>query len=72
MLGAADIFTFPPLNLNWVFKGEGGGGVRQWTLVRGILDKSKLMHFHRFYVMCGQAFLSLFKRKAGPTKRSEC
>ena len=26
MLGAADKFTFPPLNLNWAFKGEGGGG----------------------------------------------
>ena len=26
MLGAADIFTFPPLNVNWAFKGEWGGG----------------------------------------------
>ena len=24
MLGADDIFTFPLLNVNWAFKGEGG------------------------------------------------
>ena len=33
-LGTVDIFTFPPLNVNWTFRGE--EGVRQWTLVRGI------------------------------------
>ena len=27
MLGAADIFTFPLLNVNWAFKGEGGKAV---------------------------------------------
>ena len=27
MLVAADIFTFPPLNVNWAFKGEGGKAV---------------------------------------------
>ena len=47
-LGAIDIFTFPPLNVNWTFRVGGGGGgvVRQWTLVRAFLDKSKLIHFH--------------------------
>ena len=25
ILGAVDIFTFPPLNVNWTFRGGGGG-----------------------------------------------
>ena len=28
--------------------------------MRGILDKSKLTHFHKFYVMCGAALVTLF------------
>ena len=46
-VGAVNIFTFPPLNVNWTFRWE---GVRQWTLVRGILDKSRLMHSS--YILC--------------------
>ena len=47
ILGAVDIFTFPPLNVNWTFNGE---GVREWTLVRGILGQKQT-----------DAFLSVFR-----------
>ena len=55
--GAVDIFTFPPLNVNWTFRGE---EVRQLTLVRDVLEKSKRMPFYKFYVTCGTALVSLF------------
>ena len=38
ILGAVDIFTFPPLNVNWTFNGE---GVREWKLVRGIFGQTQ-------------------------------
>ena len=38
ILGAVDIFTFPPLNVNWTFNGE---VVREWTLVRGIFGQTQ-------------------------------
>ena len=43
ILGAVDIFTFPPLNVNWTFRGE--EGVRQWTLVRGIFGRKQTHTF---------------------------
>ena len=38
----------------------GGEGVRQCTLVWGMnfLDKSKLMHFDEFYIMCGKVLVT--------------
>ena len=43
----------------------GGEGVRQWTLVWDInfLDKSKLMHFDKFYIMCGTVLVTSFTVK---------
>ena len=38
ILGAVDIFTFPPLNVNWTFNGE---GTRESTLVRGIFGQTQ-------------------------------
>ena len=43
----------------------GGEGVRQCTLVWGIniLDKSKLMHFDKFYIMWGTVLVTSFTVK---------
>ena len=50
MIWLASIFSlvlrvsllFPPLNVNWEFRGGGGGrGVRQWTLVRDIFGQKQ-------------------------------
>ena len=45
------------------FGGGGGGGYVDCTLLGSMLDKIKLMHFHKFFFMCGKALVTLFKRK---------
>ena len=58
LLGAVDISTFPPLNVNWTFGGGGGGDKAVDVSEGAFLDKSKLMHFHKLYFMCGTALVT--------------
>ena len=45
------------------FWGGGGRGLRRLHIIGSMLDKIKLMHFHKFFFMCGKALVTLFKRK---------
>ena len=48
--------------VNWTFEGMGGGGGGGGKAVdvsaKPFLDKSKLIHFHKFYVNCGTALVT--------------
>ena len=45
-------------------------GGKGWCIGHWFLDKSKLMHFHKFYVMCGTVLMTIFKRKQDQWKNS--
>ena len=51
------MITFPPLNVNWTFRGEGGKAVE--AIVRGIFG----------HVEQAAALVTLFKRKQDQLKK---
>ena len=59
-------FTSSPLNVNWTFRGGGGGeGVKQinfWTLVWDIFDEKQSEPFNKVNVMLRMANVALFSR----------
>ena len=46
-VGVVDIITFPPLNVNWTFRGEGGKAME--AIVRGIFGhvEQRSLHYLR-------------------------